>query len=475
MATDYLKRGTSGWSRLVGTRRSLAAVVLAAVVVRCVLLIATGEASPRIVDERHYHELATSLVEGRGFAWGSGVPTSIRPPLYPAFIAVLWGLWGEPSLLLVRVAQSALSVGLVVLTWMLGRRLFDDRVGVAAAAVLALYPPFLMANLTLLSEVLFMVLLTSAMLLAAGRERKVEPLRAGMAGMLFGLASLTRSVVWMFPPVLALLLVVVPGTTPLRRRALAAVLLLAGHVVVLAPWAIRNTRVQGVPVVVDTMAGFNLWMANSDATPADRMWAAVDQGGAEAFAEAFTVEYGTGPRTEGEKDRWGRSKAMAYMLANPAITVRRALIKIADLWGLDREFAAGVSRGYYTMPAALALTITVAMVISFPIVALLAAVGLTLVPWRPTVDHWAVLLLIAYTAAMHAVVFGHPRYRLPLMPFLVVYASAALLAPRQAWQPRVWRVATCALLAAGLAGIWARELFVRDVHRVLAWFGTLAL
>src|SRR3546814_1865672 len=45
----------------------------------------------KIVDEQHYHELATHLARGDGFAMNTG-PTSMRPPLYPFFVAATWAL-----------------------------------------------------------------------------------------------------------------------------------------------------------------------------------------------------------------------------------------------------------------------------------------------------------------------------------------------------------------------------------------------
>ena len=68
---------------------------------------------------------------------------------------------------------------------------------------------------------------------------------------------------------------------------------------------------------------------------------------------------------------------------------------------------------------------------------------------------------------MHTVVFGHPRYHLPLVPFLAIYAGLAI--HRSAW--RVAEKGVTALLApAGavclLVFIWARQVVSTAAARI---------
>ena len=80
--------------------------------------------------------------------------------------------------------------------------------------------------------------------------------------------------------------------------------------------------------------------------------------------------------------------------------------------------------------------------------------------WR---SHLLLILLVLFVTALHSIVFGHPRYRLPLMPILAVYAGAAVSG--RAWRRlrEGWHVTLLpAALAVGLAAIWATKFFVRD-------------
>jgi hypothetical protein len=114
---------------------------------------------------------------------------------------------------------------------------------------------------------------------------------------------------------------------------------------------------------------------------------------------------------------------------------------------------------------------SVAITVAFPLVIGLAIAGVCLTPpadWR---SHLLIILLILFVTALHSIVFGHPRYRLPLTPVLAVYAGAAV--SERAWRRlhEGWRVALVpAALAVLLAGIWATQFLVRDwpfVRRLL--------
>jgi 4-amino-4-deoxy-L-arabinose transferase-like glycosyltransferase len=445
--------------------RELLILLVAGAALRLLLIAATAGVEPRIVDEQHYHRLAHSLYAGHGFAGESG-PTSMRPPLYPWFVSALWTVTGSTSLLPVRAAQALLSLGTAVLVYFAAAKLFDARVALVAAGLATFYPSLLYSNLTILTEPLFTFLLAAAMLCITLAILDSRAAWAAAGGGLLGLAALTRSVVWPFPvvaaPALALLF---PGNW--RRRLVAASAMLLAHVLVLAPWAVRNTRLQGVFTVVDSMGGFNLWMSNSEATPPDRMWAAIDQGADQAFGSALRRQLGDQRLTEGQKDKWGQKEAMRYIRENPGTTLRRSLVKFSDFWGLDRELLAGISQGLYQPPRLLGLVSAFAVIVSYPPVLLLAILGVCLAPRNGWAPHLMLLLVVSFVCGIHTLVFGHSRYRLPLMPLLFVYAAAA-------WRFRSWTrlreggavAAAPALLGLLMIGIWLREVFVRDLARV---------
>jgi 4-amino-4-deoxy-L-arabinose transferase-like glycosyltransferase len=453
----------TAWAR---RHAPLGAIVLAALAVRLVILPATADTGLKIVDEQHYHQLATNLSAGHGFGWAPGDLTSIRPPLYPVFVATVWRIAGQQSLPAVRLAQIFLSLATVLLLHRLARRILRGRAALVAAALFAFYPSFIVYDYLLLTEVLFTFLLTAFVTVYAEAIHTGRPSRVLLAGALLGFASLTRSVLWPFPVILAPLAFLSMRGSAARRLGGVA-LLVVGFAGVVGPWAVRNTLLQGTFTVVDTMGGLTLHQGNYAHTPLERPWDAISLEGERSWAYELRRDHPDVPSwTEGQKDRWARRRAIAYMTANPGITLLRAVVKFADFWGLEREYIAAMQRGLYGPPAWFRAVTTLTIVASYVAIMALACLGLFLAPPADRRVHWCVLAVIGFICAVHSVIYGHSRYHLPLVPLLILYAAAALT--RRSWlhlgEGRAW--VGPAVTAAVLVSVWGRELLLRDFERV---------
>jgi 4-amino-4-deoxy-L-arabinose transferase-like glycosyltransferase len=420
-------------------------------------------------DERDYLELATSIEAGRGFAYADRGPTSIRPPFYPAFIATLRYASGTSSLQLIRAAQILLALASVVIVFALTRRLFDAKAAKAAAIIWCFYPSFLYAGILILTEVLFTVLLLTA---CASAILALDCPRHGtrwslLTGIALGLAALTRSVLWPLPLILAPLLACLAQTSRGRRIAMATALI-AGYVGVVGPWAVRNTLLQKTFVVVDTMGGLNLRMGNYEFTVEDRMWDGVSRTGVQSWSHAMVAAHPDAVGwTEGQRERWARQQAVTYILAHPKQSARRAVLKFADFWGLEREYVAAIQRGAYNPPRWFVGASALAVVAVYVATMLLACVGLFTVAWRDWRLHLVPLVLVLWICGMHTLVFGHSRYHLPVMPMLAIYAAAAVAQVHWlSWRTSVWRSTAVLTTCIGLGLIWSRELLVRDFDRL---------
>jgi 4-amino-4-deoxy-L-arabinose transferase-like glycosyltransferase len=448
-------------------RRILLLILGLGLLVRLVLLYATRDTGLMIVDEQHYHTLALNLLHGHGFAWESGNLTSIRPPLYPAFIALIWTITGTESLLVIRIAQILLALGNVYLIYRLGLVLFDHRIALLAAAGLCLYPSLLAFNAFVLTEVLFTFLLTLTVLGVATLLKTGSVWIACGAGVALGLAALTRSVLWPFIAILCpFVFFVTPGSQ--QRRFWLAGLLLIGYGLVVAPWAIRNTRLQGVFTIVDTMGGITLRMGNYEYTPLNRAWDPVTLQGEKSIFQDLRDEHpDVSTWTEGQKEKWALRKARMFMLNNPALTLQRSLIKFANFWGLERTVIAGWQQGLYQPRRWFVALGTIVIPLAYVVVMLLACLGVFLSRSNDLRIHVFLLLVIGFLAGMHTLAFGHERYHLPLIPVLMLCAAAAVA--HQTWRhfgKRLRLAAAPLAVAASLLVIWGREVLVIEAGRI---------
>src|SRR5262249_39246530 len=180
------------------------------------------------------------------YRWWGGQMILQQAPLYPYWVAGWSAILGE-SLRWVRLVQLVLgALDSLVICW-LARRLCDVRVGLLAAAMTALYGPFIFHQGALLRDWLPPILEPLA-LLAIVRARDTDRLRDWLlAGGALGVALLAKETLLLFLPLLALWLFVQYGYA-WRNACLAGAALILGLTVMLSPVFIRNAMV-GAPLL----------------------------------------------------------------------------------------------------------------------------------------------------------------------------------------------------------------------------------
>jgi 4-amino-4-deoxy-L-arabinose transferase-like glycosyltransferase len=234
------------------------------------LRVALWDNLPRqgfISDEAEYLAAADWLANGRGFAWHTQYLWT-RAPLYPLFIAGQLGLFGH-ALAPIFVTQSLLSLLNVALTYILARQIVAGRAGLGAApgvaALLsAIYLPLASYAQLLLSETLFVSLLLGAFVLLGRQHVSRSGVWLG-AGVLLGLATLTRGLTLGFMPLVVLWVFLVArrddraaGWGWLRPAIRQASLLIFAFGFTVAPWSFYASRAYGGTIIVDTTGAFNL-------------------------------------------------------------------------------------------------------------------------------------------------------------------------------------------------------------------------
>jgi 4-amino-4-deoxy-L-arabinose transferase-like glycosyltransferase len=450
--------------------RVLQLVFVVGAILRLVIWLTLGASAPTVGDAKDYNLLAVSLVQYGEFAITPGAPSSLRPPLYPVIVAGIYRLFGIENWQAIGTFQALLSLGTAWLVYRLAKEAYSDWVGVLAGTWACFYPSLLAYNRLVLTEVLFTFLLCACLLtLVLALKRDSLAMIAG-AGVLLGLAALTRSVVWLFPLPLAVYLVCAISGSAGRRMASALVLMIV-FALTIAPWSIRNSLLQKTFVAVDVMGGRNLMMGNYEHTPLFRAWDAISLEGEQGWVHALQPELAKAPAgTQGRLDKVAMRYGVQFMLSHPGLTLDRSLIKFIDFWQLEREVVADAQRsglGASSQVALLSLALLVAGSYAAAIFAGLFG-GIVVPPadWR---IHALILLFIGYVCGMHTIVFGHSRYHLPLMPLVFVYSAGAIAHASVIWRQR--RSIKCALagtLCVLLMASWAWELFWVDPKRYLS-------
>ncbi|HKP81859.1 MAG TPA: glycosyltransferase family 39 protein, partial [Pyrinomonadaceae bacterium] len=158
-------------------------------------------------DAEDYHQLATRLVEGRGYVNAAGMLTAWRPPAYPVFLAGVYKIGGVnvERATIVQVILGGLTV--LMLTALAAMILGWPR-ALIAGVIAAVYPAFVWLPRLLLSEnlSLFLMLVSLAAIILYLRTSRIFWII--VFGVLCALNTLVRGGNLLLPMVVALGLLV---------------------------------------------------------------------------------------------------------------------------------------------------------------------------------------------------------------------------------------------------------------------------
>jgi len=220
-------------------------------------------------DGRVYAQIARNVLEQHAYSHETEppyLPTLIRLPGYPLFIAGIYSIFGHGDNTAVRIGQALIDtascalIALIAFYWEPDERR-KRRSSIAALALAAVCPFTAIYVATILTETLTMffavaMCLTATLALRATTQRRALGLWVA-TGLLAGVAVLLRPDSGLFALAIGITLVVsmlvrpsdVPGTKrkellyrSVRASQLGAVFSLA-FCLVLVPWTIRNYRV----------------------------------------------------------------------------------------------------------------------------------------------------------------------------------------------------------------------------------------
>lgn len=206
-------------------------------------------------DPDSYRAYARSLVEHGDFL-RNGRPSAWRPPLYPLVLAACLAAPLETNLAIALVHWT-LGLGTVAMTGLLARRLELGRVAWLAALLVALDPILLYESTEIMTETLATFLAVTALYALAKADSHDDRRWSLAAGLLVGLAGLTR------PTLLIWGAIVIAGLAVRASQRWRALAVAAGLVVSLAPWTTRNLIELGRPVVATTHGGYTLLLGNN--------------------------------------------------------------------------------------------------------------------------------------------------------------------------------------------------------------------
>ena len=362
-------------------RRLLTAILVAALLVRILVAL--------ILPDQGFPDALGYRASGQQFWQTFRLGAQNIMPLYP----ILIGRGGQ------LILDALLSTAAVWLVYYLAFELFADRVAAMIAAIIAaFYPYFIFYAAVGLTEPLFIALVLAAFL-AWYRG-------AFLAAAIFSvLGILTRPAIELLAPILVgYFAFAIHG---LGVRGTARQLLRYGvvYVALMSPWWLHNYEAFGSFVRLNLGSGFLLYAGNNPMNDSGGGIVKVDWDNHKFDNVADPVE----------RDQAYHDAAVAYIKDHPARFVELAWTKLIRFWQ-PWPYATEYKGWFYV----------VVSLLSYGPVLLLALIYLARWGRDDLLKILPILTFVAYLTAVHCVMVSSIRYRLPLEPLLILFASTVL-------------------------------------------------
>jgi len=443
--------------------KKLMVLFFVALAVRLGLFAAIAPWDDRVWQERiafsdagGYHQIGVNLVEHRVYSVYSlssfDTPIAprqriVRTPVYPFFVAGIYAVSGY-RVYMVLVLQAVMGALSCLIVYRIGSLLFNKKVGFLAGCLLAVdFASLLYANM-LMTETLFTFLFLISIYFVVKFFEKSSIKYLAWTGFFMGLATLCRPISLYFPVFLVPFLIFsgfFKRARLMRRIANGAFFTLI-FLLTLSPWLIRNTIVSGFPYVssMARMAPLN----NAAYLEQARSSRSLTEIRAELGKELENLVKGKN-LSEAEEVKVAQKLGLEKIMKHPVLYARVHLAGVfsillepgsSEFWRvLGREprgfhiLSTFLTRGPWGVVASVVRDkslsqicyIAGAMVflLAIYIALIVGVIGLTLKR-----KYSLVILFLAIMGYFVLTVgpLGNMRYRIPIMPYIILLAAYGL-------------------------------------------------
>ena len=412
---------------MAGTRSGRVAWLLAAALAARVAVAGGAWRHPERFqaeeDSVEYVRLARNLADGRGFSQSIAAPYAPdvrRTPVYPSMLATVFLLPGA-GIRAAAIVGMAVSVLTVLAVFHLARALVGESAGWWTAAFLAVDLTSAAYAGQILTEPLFTLLLVMSFLPFLDGDRGSSTAAAVSAGSLSGLAALCR------PIGVAAFAALAPACR-LRAPSIGGAARLVAVVSVTAialtaGWTLRNYRATGT-ATVSSVAATNMYFHR-----AAYVEAFLQNRRVEDLRDEWQRDFDarSSSWTERERVRWMNDHGRGLVMGHPFVYAWVALRSAARMLTPDHIVLSALAGGY---GSAAFRVVRRAAWIQLAVVYALAVAGV----WRLSRAS-AVRASVAAAPIVYFLLIGgpemYPRFRVPVMPFICVFAGAAMAAPNE--------------------------------------------
>lgn len=370
-----------------------------------------------------YSNLAENFLQGKGlvntanFAQGAdgviraGAPARdyVVGPVYPLLLALVYGLFGLMSYgMVILVLHALLGAASAVVAYKTGEILFGKGYAWIPYGLTLGYPPFAFWRMYVLTETTYVFIITLFLYFVARCAQEVErpKLKTLVSlGVVIGISNLVRPLLLLYFPVLGFWILWL-NRWRWKKALRDFTVIVMMTVVVMSPWWIRNGLKYHQFIAVSNYGSYELYLGNNPLTVTDNYFYFAQP----SFDPAVKARIEKLPLAEQEQEY--KKLAVAYIVQHPLKFVQRTLAKEKNLFWQPVAYIEGP---YYKLQGDSHDRWYLQ----------LGLLGIVLCLFRLK-KYSFLLLFTGYYSFIVSMITVVPRYRLPVMPAMILLGSLVL-------------------------------------------------
>lgn len=367
-------------------------------------------------DGAQYDTMARNIITEHTFSDQFSKSTTYWAPGYPFFLSAIYKIFGINYIAL-RVVQAILSALVILFVYYIAHEIFNSKIAILSAIISCVYPGFIGYPGLVVSQNLVAFLITLSIFLIIKCHPNTNLTPSIFLGLITGYSSLVRSELFLFWPILFSIIVFINRAN--KKIIKFLMLTFAIMCLTVSLWTIRNYKVTGKFIPISLHYGDTLWISTWKEEWLE--W---------KYEEPLISMLKDRPLRSLELDNAYLKAAINNIKEHPFIYLKMCTKRLYRFWLTGHSnifyFMQDSSLNYLKKKDYFIFFIKMIMLFFNISVILLGFWGIraAYVKLRQKREflHY-ILLPILFFVILHSFLFATPRYSIPIMPFVIIFAS----------------------------------------------------
>lgn len=374
-----------------------------------------------------YGVIARALVEGKGYSMPilefdnnlvpentlNYRPSADQTPFFPYFLSLFYFFSKDPIVFfIIRIVHAVISALTCIIVYLISLRLIHYKASFLLGILFSFYPLFISTTSKIWPETFFAFWLSLTILSLFHVKDSPSFKNISITGLLIGITLLNNNAITPFLPLAGIWLFInLKGASQNKVAKISCIFFIS--FLVISPWLARNFLVFKKFPLMKSTSGLNLWLGNNSlgsGTFFSKTGGDLNLFISQNFSHALKL-------SEVEQDAIFYKEAIGYIKANPVNYVKTVFKRFYYYWWFPPDEFITKSTLFYKK----------LMGIPYFVILISCSIGIFSAMKSNGRDCLLLIMLLFSISFLYSLfVVGHLRFRMPVEPYLLLFASQTI-------------------------------------------------